>query len=484
MLATLAGVAGVIVGYTGVSVLVPLLPHLGTNTSIGSFRAVSATLDTRMAAFSLGVAVLTGAIDGVMPALRATRADALRTWAMSAHRSRGGRVLMAAELGIAVVLLTGAALLMESFWRLQHVDPGFRSDHLLTMQVWLPKTKYATAGEIRRFYDQTIRAVSTVPGVVGASAISYRPFLNMGNGTAVEIEGRPVPPAGEHPAIEYRVVTPGFVRVLGQPIVAGRDFTEHDDAGADGVAIVNETLARRYWPDGDAIGRRLRPAFRRSAVPWEMDASPRWLTVVGLVRDIKGLAPNERDQSQLYVSSSQFPFSYMFLVIRTATVPLVLVSAVQERIRGIDPNQPVSDVRTMDEAVSASLPRFNVEILSVFALIAIVLAGVGVYGVSAYAVHQRTQEIGIRMALGARSRDVLAMIMQDALAAGGVGAGAGLIAALALTRTLAGLLYGVAPTDPAAYAGAVCLLLLIVLIASYVPARRAAQLDPSVTLRK
>ena len=484
VLATLAGVAGVIVGYTGVSVLVPLLPHLGTNTSIGSFRAVSATLDTRMAAFSLGVAVLTGAIVGVMPALRATRADALRTWAMSAHRSRGGRVLMAAELGIAVVLLTGAALLMESFWRLQHVDPGFRSDHLLTMQVWLPKTKYATAGEIRRFYDQTIRAVSTVPGVVGASAISYRPFLNMGNGTAVEIEGRPVPPAGEHPAIEYRVVTPGFVRVLGQPIVAGRDFTEHDDAGADGVAIVNETLARRYWPDGDAIGRRLRPAFRRSAVPWEMDASPRWLTVVGLVRDIKGLAPNERDQSQLYVSSSQFPFSYMFLVIRTATVPLVLVSAVQERIRGIDPNQPVSDVRTMDEAVSASLPRFNVEILGVFALIAIVLAGVGVYGVTAYAVHQRTQEIGIRMALGARSRDVLAMIMQDALAAGGVGAGAGLIAALALTRTLAGLLYGVAPTDPAAYAGAVCLLLLIVLIASYVPARRAAQLDPSVTLRK
>jgi len=215
-----------------------------------------------------------------------------------------------------------------------------------------------------------------------------------------------------------------------------------------------------------------------------MDASPRWLTVVGLVRDIKGLAPNERDQSQLYVSSSQFPFSYMFLVIRTATVPLVLVSAVQERIRGIDPNQPVSDVRTMDEAVSASLPRFNVEILGVFALIAIVLAGVGVYGVSAYAVHQRTQEIGIRMALGARSRDVLAMIMQDALAAGGVGAGAGLIAALALTRTLAGLLYGVAPTDPAAYAGAVCLLLLIVLIASYVPARRAAQLNPSVTLRK
>jgi predicted permease len=483
VLATLAGGAGVIAGYLGVTVLVPLLPHLGTNKSVGSFRAVSATLDLRMAAFSFVVALLTGVIVGAMPAFRAARVGALRTSTMSAHRSRGGRVLMAVELGIAIVLLTGAALLTESFWRLQHVDPGFRGDHLLTMQVWLPKTKYTTADEIRRFYDQAVRAVNSVPGVVGASAISYRPFLNMGNGAAVEIEGHAPSRAGQHPAIEYRVVTPGFIRVLGQPLVAGRDFTEHDDARADGVVIVNETLAHRYWPDGDAIGRRLRPAFRRSVVPWEMDASPRWLMVVGVVRDIKGLAPDDRDQSQLYISSSQFPSSYMFLVIRTASAPLVFASAIQERIRGIDPNQPVSDVRTMEEAVSAALPRFNVEILAVFALIAIVLAAVGVYGVSAYAVHQRTQEIGVRVALGAQSRDVLTMIMQDAIVAGAAGAGAGLIAALALSRTLSGLLYGVAPTDPPAYFGAAFLLLMIVLIACYIPARRAARLDPAVTLR-
>jgi predicted permease len=483
VLATLAAVAGAIVGYVGLSVLVPLLPHLGTNKSVGSFRALSATLDARMAVFSFAIALLTGLIVGAVPAFRATRADVLRTWAMSAHRSRGGRVLMAAEIGIAIVLLTGAALLMESFWRLQHVDPGFRSDHLLTMQLWLPKTKYTRADEIRRFYDQTIRTLNTVPGVVAASAISYRPFLNMGNGTAVEIEGRALSRPGAHPAMEYRVVTPGFVRVLGQPLVAGRDFTEHDDAGADGVAIVNETLARRYWPAGDAIGRRLRPAFRHSTAPWELDASPRWLTVVGIVRDIKGLAPDDRDQSQLYISSSQFPSSYMFLVIRTATSPLVLATAVQNTIRGIDANQPVSDVRTMEEAESASLPRFNVEILSVFALIAIVLAGVGVYGVSTYAVHQRTQEIGVRIAMGARARDVIAMIMRDALVTGAAGAGAGLIAALALTRTLSAFLYGVAPTAFRAYLSAASVLFAVVLIACYVPARRAARLDPAVTLR-
>jgi putative ABC transport system permease protein len=483
LLSTVAGIAGVLVGYAGVSLLVPLLPHLGTNKSVGSFRAVAATLDPRMAAFSLGIAVLTSVIVGAIPAFKATRFDVLRASVLSAHRSRGGRILMAAELAIAIVLLTGAALLMESFWRLQHVDPGFRSERLLTLQVWLPKTTYATADEIRLFYERTVRAVSTIPGVVGASAISYRPFLNMGNGTAVEIEGRAPSRAGEQPSMEYRVVTPGFVRVLGQPLLAGRDFTEYDTAGADGVAIVNETLARRYWPEGDAIGRRLRPAFHRSTVPWEMDASPRWLTVVGIVRDIRGLAPDDRDQSQLYISASQFPSSYMFLVIRTATAPLALASAVQDRIRGIDPNQPVSDVRTMEEAVSASLPRFNVGILGVFALMAVVLAGVGVYGVCAYAVHRRTQEIGVRMALGARARDVLAMIMRDALTAAVAGAGAGLIAALALTRTLSSLLYGVAPTDLPAYLGATFLLLLVVLVACYIPARRAARLDPAVTLR-
>jgi hypothetical protein len=262
-----------------------------------------------MALFSLAVAVCTGLLVGAMPAFRSARADILRTSALSARRSRGGRVLMATELGTAIVLLTGAALLSESFWRLQHIDPGFRSDHLLTMQVWLPKAKYKTAEEIHAFYDRAIGAVNTVPGVVGASAISYRPFLNMGNGAAFEIEGRAPTRPDAHPAIEYRVVTPGFIRVLGQPLVAGRDFTEYDDARGDGVAVVNETLARRYWPNGEAIGRRLRPGFRRSAVPWDMDASPRWLTVVGIVRDIKGLAPDDRDQSQVYLSASQFPSS-------------------------------------------------------------------------------------------------------------------------------------------------------------------------------
>jgi putative ABC transport system permease protein len=484
ILAVIGGASAVVVARWGMALLVPLLPHAGTNKAVSGFRPVAPALDTRMLAFSIAAAVITGIIFGVIPALQTTRPELLRVWTSSHPKPRAGRMLLVSELSLSIVLLTGAGLLIESFWHLQHADPGFKPDHLLTMQVWLPKTRYPAAADVRGFFDEVIHRIDALPGVRGASAISYRPFLSMGTGTSVDIEGRAPSSSGDQPSAEYRVVTPGFIRVIGQPLVEGRDFTEHDGAESGGVAIVNEAMARRFWPNGRAIGRRVRPAYRRTTVPWELDAEPQWLTVVGVVRDIKGLVPEERDQSEIYVSSVQFPFSYMFLVVRTDVPPLAATRSIQDQIRLIDPDQPVADVRTMEDAIASSVPRFNVELLAVFAVIAVFLAAVGVYGVGSYAVNQREQEIGIRMALGAQPHDVLAMVVRETVMLAGIGVGVGLVISLALTRTMSGLLYGVAATDPLTFVGAASLLVAIVLVAGYLPARRAARLDPTEMLRR
>jgi putative ABC transport system permease protein len=483
VIATIGGVSAVVVARWGVALLVPLLPHAGTNQTVSAFRSISPTLDARMMAFSIAVAVMTGVVFGMIPALRTTRPDVLRVWTSSHLKPRAGRMLLVSELSLAIVLLGGAGLLIESFWHLQHVDPGFRTDHLLTMQMWLPKARYPAASDVRGFFNDITRRIDTLPGVRSASAISYRPFLSMGTGTSVEIEGRAPSSFGEQPSAEYRVVTPSFAGVIGQPLVEGRDFNDHDQAASNSVAIVNEAMARRFWPNETAVGRRVRPAYHRTAVPWELDAEPRWLTVIGVVRNIKGLVPSERDQSLMYVSSNQFPFSYMFLVVRTVPPPLTMAASVQDQIRRVDPDQPVADVRTMEDAVAASVPRFNVELLGLFALMAVFLAAVGVYGVSSYAVSQREQEIGIRMALGARQQDVMAMVVRETLTVAFVGVVVGLLGSFALTRTMSGLLYGVAATDPLTFAGAASLLVAVVLVAGYFPARRAARLDPVAVFR-
>jgi putative ABC transport system permease protein len=484
VLAVIGGSAGTLVAYAGIGLLGPLLPHVGTNRSISTFRAVAPALDARMLAFSLIVAIATGVVFGMVPALRSTESASLRWW-MSAHapRPRAARLLIVAELALSIVLLTGAGLLIESFWHLQRIDPGFQPSHLLTMQVVLPKQAYASAVAVRNFYQDVTHRLSAVGGVTEAAAVSYRPFLGMGTGAPFEIAGRTAPPGQEQIAIEYRVVTPGFRRVIGQRLLDGRDFDEADGPDGDGVAIVNETMARRFWPNARAVGQRIRPAFQRTTVPWEMDAAPRWLTVVGVVGDVRGFVPRERDQSQVYVSSLQFPFAYMFLVLRTKVPPAMVAAAAQAEIRRVDPDQPVSDVRTMDDALAVSVPRFNVELLGLFALVSVLLAAVGVYGVCAYGVSRRTQEIGVRMALGARSGDVVAMIVGETLRLAMVGTAIGIAASLAFTRAMSSLLYGVAPTDVRAYAAAALLLAIVVLAACLIPARRAAGLDPAVTLR-
>ncbi len=479
LLAGIGGAAGLLLAHWALRLLVPLIPH------ISAYRALAPTIDSRVLGFTLAVALSTGVVFGLAPALQATRAEFLRVSA-SFHRRAAGDFLMVSEIALSIVLLIGAALLLKSFWHLQKIDPGFRPDHLLTMQVWLPKTKYPEASKVAGFYRQVVQRIEALPGVRAASAVNFRPFLGWGDGTLLDIEGHVPQSPSEALQAQYRVVTPGYFRTLGVPLLQGRDLTESDGPTSAGVAVINETMARRFWPNENPIGKHIRPAFRKTQVPWRPDATARWLTIIGVVGDVKEFRLNDPSPPEMYLSYLQSPSSLMFLVVRTASFPATLAATVQSEIRQVDRDQPVSDIRTMDAALSDAVaqPRFNLQLLGVFAALAVILSAVGVYGVTSYAVTQRTREIGIRMALGAEPSDVLGMMARQGLRLILIGVLIGLAAAAGLTRVLSSLLFGVSPTDPAIFAGVTLLLVAIAMLAGYLPARRAARVDPMTALRQ
>ena len=476
------GAAGVVVAWAGVRVLVPLLPHAGTNQTMGTFGPIVPAVDARVLAFSVAIAIATGIVFGLLPAFESTRLEVLRLNA-SMQRSRTGRTLMAAELTLAIVLLFGAALLIKSVWRLQDVQPGFRADHLLTLQLWLPKTKYPEPADARRFYEQLLERIERLPGVRGAGAVSFRPFLGMAMTTRVDVDGRAPNAPGDDVFVGYDVVTPGYLRVLGQRLVRGRDLEAADSEDTIGAAVVNEAMARQLWPGEDPIGKHVRPAFARTDVPWAVDAPGRWLTVVGLAADIKEFSLNEQPRPLIYVSYRQFPSSFMYVIVRTDAAPETASAAVQHEIAALDPNEPASNVRTMDDAIGQAVPRFNVSLLGLFAAIAWLLSTIGVYGVTSYGVAQRTREIGIRMALGASAGAMLSMVLRETLATGAIAVGCGLVAAIAVSRAMASMVYGVTTTDAAALAGAAVTLFATAIVASLVPAGRAARVEPMQVLK-
>jgi len=471
------GAVGIVVAIAGMRLLIPLLPHAGTNLTMGTFGPIEPAVDFRVLAFSVIVALTTGAVFGLVPAFEATRAEALHLTA-SVVRSRTARWLMAAELTLAIVLLFGAALLIKSFWRLQDVPPGFRADHLLTLQLWLPRTKYPEPSDARRFFDELRPRIEALPGVRGAGAVSFRPFVGMAMLTPADAEGRAPKAPGDDLFIGYDVVTPGYLRVLGQRLLRGRDLEEADREDTPGAAVVNDAMARQLWPGEEAIGKRVRPHFARTDVPWAVDMPGRCLTVVGVASDIKEFRLNEQSRPLMYVSYRQFPSSFMYLIVRTDAAPEALASAVQHEIAAIDPNQPVSNVRTMDEAIAQAAPRFNVSLLALFAAIAWLLSTIGVYGVTSYAVTQRTREIGIRIALGASARRTVSMVIGETVATGTIAVVGGVAGALGLSRAMVSMLYGVTAMD-----GAAAVLLLTATAAAWLPARRAARVEPSVALR-
>ncbi|HEU4692410.1 MAG TPA: ABC transporter permease [Vicinamibacterales bacterium] len=442
-------------------------------------RLEQVTLDPTIIALTFGLSLLTGLVFGIAPALVASHRlnDTVRAGGRSGSGPRSRRVLgtlVATEVALSLVLLTGAALLVQSFVRLSNVNPGFRAEGLLTARVQVP---YESPGRRAGFYVDVVSRIAALPGVQSAAAISFLPLAGGGIGTSFYRADRPEPAPGQAPVSDVRPVTPGFFRTMGIPQVMGRDFTSADRIDSPLVAIVNETLVTRYLDGENPLGKRLNvflgPPERRV------------YEIVGVVGDIKLASLDGEVRPTVYVQHTQISIPVMTFVARTQGNPELLVPGVSAAVHGIDPELPVADVRTMDAVVGATLarPRIVAVLLTVFAVMALALAAVGVYGVMAYSVAQRTQEIGVRMALGATADSVLGMVIGDALRLVGIGVAAGLVCAAGLTRLLTTLLYETEPLDPITFLVTAVVLTVVATLASFVPARRGTRIAPIQALR-
>lgn len=431
-------------------------------------------------AFSFGISLLTGLTFGLLPAFRASKFDlneALKESGKSSagkerHRLRGALVF--ADVALALLLLTGAGLMMKSFVRLLEVNPGFDPSHTLTLtlSLWGPKSADAPAVA---FFDQVLQRVQTLPGVESAGVVSQLPLGGNMDRYGVHVEGKSLPNPEEDPSADRYSVTPGYLRAMHIPLLRGREFDERDLVTSPPVVLVNESMARQFWPGDDPIGKRFRMG----------DTKGPWKTVVGVAGDVLHQGLDAPHTIQVYLPNTQFTDSMVILAVRTSNDPVSLAAAVCSQIAALDPQVPVSQVATMDEVVSASVAnqRFGALLFLLFGAIALVLTAVGIYGVISYGVAQRTHEIGIRLALGAARREVLSLIVREAMKPALLGAALGLCAAFGLTRLLTRLLYNVKPTDPPVFAAVLLLLIGVALLASYIPARRATRVDPMVALR-
>ncbi len=441
----------------------------------------SIPMDGRVFTFALAVSCLTGLLFGVAPALSALRGDVNETLkeggrgAGAGGRNRLRQVLVASEVALALVVLCGAGLMIKSMTHLLGVDPGLNPQNVLTMEMSVPQEEiYVGPPGLPRFCQDLDEHVGAVPGIVSVGAIAHLPFHgNAGRG--FQIEGRPPAEPGHMPGANYSVACPDYFRTMGIPILKGREFTWQDSLGAPGVIVINETMARTYWPNEDPVGRAIR---------FEGSDGPR-LIVAGVVGDVHFQGLDSPMQKQFFRPYAQAGWPIMNVVVRTIAAPGTFTNSVKKALADVLPDRPVSGVTTMEEVVhdSTGSRRFPMLLLSVFSMLALVLAAVGIVGVVGHSVAQRTHEIGIRMALGAGSVDVLRLMVNSNMAYVLAGIAAGIAGTAGLTRLLAGLLYGVNPLDPAVLGSVSLLLAVVALLASYVPARRAAKIDPISALR-
>jgi len=445
-------------------------------------------LDGRVLAFTMAASILTGLLSGLAPAWRAGRLSLQESLQESGRsvdpEKRSTRsVLVVVEMALALILLVGAGLLIRSFYRLNHVNSGFAYDHLLSFILSLPERKYATPEQRADFYNLLIQGLSALPGVQSAGMASGLPFGASSWRIPFVVEGGSVPPMSDLPLLEACLVSPNYFRTMGIPLRAGRYFTEQDNRqhlasrGLNAI-IIDEEFARRYWPNEDAIGKHVRLG--------PIDPGSPILTVVGVVDRVKMDRLNiESNRVQGYFPYSLFSFPNMTVVIKSTLEPAQIISAAQQQVQAIDSHQPIYNIRTMEEirAVSVAPERLNLMLLGLFAVLALVLAAVGMYSVVSSAVTQRAREIGIRMALGAQPRDVIGLIVREGMILAFIGIAIGLAASLALMRLMSSLLFGVSPTDPATFALISLFLLAVALLACYIPAQRVMKVDPLVALR-
>ena len=480
VLGTLGGLAGLLIAFWGCDALVALQPD-------GIPRLNEIAIDRNVVLFTGGIALVTGLFFGAIPAIQMTRgslAASLKEGGrgnMAAHGSARMRAaLVVAEMGLAVMLLAGAGLLIKSFGRLQAVDPGFQPDQTLSFELSLPRTTYEQDAQVAAFYDRLLDRVRSLPGVRSAGAVMGLPLSGMRFNISFRVQGRPDAAPGQEPAMEVRVATADYFRTLGIPLLRGRFFADSDAADAPQVAILSEAAARKYFPNEDPIGKQIVMGWRRRT-----DDKRAGGEVIGVVGDVKELGLDEEYPAEIYLPARQWPVGRMAVVARTAVPPLTLAEEMTQAVHELDANLPVANIRTVDDIVAESIaqPRFYMTLLAVFAAVALVLAAIGIFGVMSYTVSQRTREIGIRMALGAEGGSVVSMVVRQAMLLAIVGLALGLVAAAALSRTMTTLLFELSPTDPATFATVASVLALVAFFASYLPARRAASVDPIEALR-
>ena len=442
-------------------------------------RAAEIHTDGYVLAFTAVVSLLAGILFGLVPAWQVSRPDLNSVLRAEGRGASSGRrrnalrnLLVVAQAALSLVLLIGAGLLLRNFMQLRGARPGFDPQHLLTMKIALPPARYARAAQIA-FYDELVRQVRTVPCVRSAAAASALPANPVRFSPALP-EGQPPVPLMERPLFNIQAIGPGYAETLRVPLVRGREFTARDDATAPPVALVNETLARRYWPKENPVGKHI--LLGRMPQPSE---------VAGVLGDVRNASLAADVSPEIYIPFAQLPWPTMNLVVRTTGDPRGLISAVRARVLALDRDQPVTAVRSMDEVLesAAAQPRFTASLLGALSGIALLLAVVGIYGVISYSVAERTQEMGIRMALGAERADILRLVLRQGLLLALAGIAIGVAASLALTRLLASLLYRVSVTDLATFTAGAVLFLLVALVASYLPARRATRADPLESLR-
>jgi putative ABC transport system permease protein len=475
LLAVTGGILGSVLAFWALPPLRSLVPP----EMVGGARIA---LDSRVLLFTLICCLAAGVFFGLIPAIRLVDADlnvSLQEGGRSssggarARRMRSG--LVVTEIALAAVLLIAAGLLLRNFSGLLKVAEGFNPDNVLALQLSIPQARYPQPADRAKFLKNTLERINSLPGITSASAISRLP-LNPGNSNrSVVIEGRTAPPSGDAPP-DYLVVAPDYFRTMNIPLLSGRTMEDRDAAGSQPVAVISAAMAHYFWPGQDPIGRHFKGACGDDST---------WCQVIGVVGDVKQHHLEQASKMTVYVPFYQDPWSFLAFVVRTKVDPANAASAIESAIHSVDPDQPVYNIRTMRDVEAASLSpqRLQIALIGLFAALALVLACMGIYGVMSYSVAQRSNEIGVRMAMGAQTGNVLRLVLGEGLKLATLGAGIGLVGAFFASRLLSRMLFGVTPGDPATFFLVAAVLIVVAIVACYIPARRATRVDPLVALR-